>query len=125
LYSSGSTLVLTRVPGFSSQLQLVDCLNPQVKQDSFFGVGDSFSNLRLPIFLVALGLVILYQIKQNRKEEASEDDGQMTIAQRIVKKAGGKLNSKARADLAQIDAMEKNLRSMATVGRGGNVSGSD
>jgi len=80
LHASGSTLVLTRVPGSNSQLQLVDCLNPQVRQDSFFGEGDTFSNLRLPIFLVALGLVILYQIKQKRKQEESEDEGQMTIA---------------------------------------------
>ncbi len=36
----------------------------------------------------------------------------MTIAQKIARRAGGRLNAKTRADLAQIDAMEKSLRGM-------------
>jgi len=90
----------------------MDSLNPQVKHDTFFGDGDSsFSNMRLPIFLLALALVILYQVRQNRRRDEMEDEEE-TIAMKIAKKAGGKMNAQTRSELAQIDAMEKSLRGM-------------
>ena len=90
----------------------MDSLNLHLKHDSFFGDGDSFSNLRLPIFLLALAMVILYQVRQNRKRDALEDGEEETIAMKLAKRAGGKMNAQTRADLAQIDAMEKSLRGM-------------
>ena len=104
-------------------MTLLDCLNPVLKHDSLFGDSDIFfSNLRLPIFLIALGIVILYQVKQRRKEsDDAEDDDNLSIAQKIARKAGGKLTAQARADLAQIEAMEKSIRGMSQ-GLGGDDS---
>lgn len=66
--ASISSLLVARVPGTKDQLELIECMHPQLKADSLFDAA-SFSSMRFPMFLIALGFVILYQVYQRRNGE--------------------------------------------------------
>jgi hypothetical protein len=72
----------------------------------------------MPMFLVALAVVILYQVYTRKKAQNSDSLGidEEGIASKIARKAGGKLSAKARSELAEIDAMERSLKGMANQG---------
>lgn len=73
--------------------------------------GDTFTNLRLPMFFIALGFVMLYQVYQKKRSDRLQklEEENMTIAQRIAKQAGGKLSAKTKQELAELEAMERSL----------------
>lgn len=66
--ASLSSFLVARVPGTKDQLELIECMHPQLKSDSMFD-GTTFSNMRFPMFLIALAFVILYQVYQRKKNE--------------------------------------------------------
>lgn len=71
--ASLSSLLVARVPGTKDQLELIECMHPQLKADSLFDAA-SFSSMRFPMFLIALGFVVLYQVYQRRNGEKLDQE---------------------------------------------------
>lgn len=61
LASTGTSLVLARVPGSSTAVALIEVLNPYMKSDSMFDVS-WLSSLRMPLFLIGFVCVVMYQV---------------------------------------------------------------
>lgn len=98
--------MLVRVPGHQNKLMMFECLAPYIRYDSSDGL-----NFKFPMFIVAIIVVIVYQMYKKKKDVMSvkEDDGNLVKA--FSKKKP--LSSQAKKDLNEIERMMKEMGSFS------------
>jgi hypothetical protein len=98
---------------------LIECASPYLRSEPLFFDSDTFNRLKIPMFILDFGFVILYQVYQKRKSErlelqkAKESGSIAKMAEILAKKSGTKLSSKAKVDLGENENMEKQLKGLS------------